>query len=152
MQKIKVYIAAGWFDPFQMEALDYLEKVLFADEKFEVFSPRKEVKLEGKEGKEMQDYVFSENCKHVKDADLIISSTVSKDMGTLFETGYAYGVGTPVIYTLFDKRFEKVNFNLMLAASGIATFTDKEKFEAFLKEITPENVSTIRQDYEGDFE
>ena len=151
MEKIKVYISAGWFDKFQDEALTYLEEI-FDKDKFEIYSPRKEIKLEGKEGIEMQNFVFEENCKNIESCDLIVSSTVGKDMGTLWENGYGFKCGKPIIYTFFDTRFENVKFNLMLAASGIGAFVNKEKFTTFLNKVTKENVNTIKERYEGEFE
>lgn len=148
---VKVYLAGGWFDKFQIEALDYLEKFLYSQDKFEVFAPRQEVKLEGIEATDKMKEVFEINCKHIEEADLVIASTVSKDMGTIWECGYAAKCGKPLIYTLFDKRFPDAIFNLMLAKSGIATFIDKKDFEKFVALISKENVNSISKDYEGDF-
>ena len=148
---INVYLAGGWFDKFQIEALDYLEEFLSKQDKFKVFAPRKEVKLDGIEAADKMQEVFNINCKHIEEADLVIASTVSKDMGTIWECGYAAKCGKPLIYTLFDKRFPDVIFNLMLAKSGIATFIDKKDFEKFVALISKENVNSISKDYEGDF-
>jgi nucleoside deoxyribosyltransferase len=151
-KQLKVYLAGGWFSPFQDKALTELESILFSNPKFKVYSPRKEIKLEGKEGIEMQNFVFAENCKNINEADIVIASTVDKDMGTLWECGFAFANKKPIIYTLFDERFKEAKFNLMLAASGIAAFTDKQEFIKFLDKITPENVSSIKQRYGGEFE
>lgn len=153
-EKMKVYLAGGWFDEFQKEALDYLERILFNDfkDKFITFSPSKEIKLEGHEGVDVQDYVFNENCKQIKEADLIIASTVGKDMGTIWETGYAFANNKPIIYTFFDSRFKDIKFNLMLAASGIAAFTNKLEFELFLNELNADNLTTLTSRYLGEVE
>lgn len=149
--KIKVYLAGGWFDEYQNKALTYLEDLLINvyNDKFEVFAPRKNIIVKEDDNINIQDYVFSENCKHIDDCDLVIASTVSKDMGTIWETGYAYARNKKIIYTLFDNRFENVTFNLMLAASGIAAFTSKEDFEKFIIELNKENYLDIKQRYEG---
>lgn len=154
MKKIKVYLAGGWFDEFQETALEILEKVLVEDfsDKFEVYSPRKEIKLEGHEGIELQNHVFLENCKHIKEADLVVASTVGKDMGTIWETGYAYAHNKPIIYTLFDTRLKNVKFNLMLAASGIAAFVDLQDFSAFVSTLTHENLHCSEERYIGEVE
>lgn len=151
-KKIKVYLSAGWFDKFQEDALNYLENYLFSDSKYQVYSPRKEIKLEGKEGIEIQNHVFAENCRNIEEADIIVSSTVGKDMGTLWEDGYAFAKGKPIVYTFFDNRFGDVSFNLMLAASGIAAFTDKKEFEEFMSKMNKDNFKELKQRYEGDFE
>lgn len=149
---IKVYIAAGWFDSHQEDALNYLEQFLDDLEGFEVFSPRRETKIEGFEKPEVQQAVYDMNCKHILESDLVIASTVSKDMGTIYECGYAGRSKIPVIYTLFDHRLQNPIFNLMLAKSGIACFTDKDKFEKFVKTLTKENLKDSKIEYEGDFE
>ena len=76
--KIKVYLAGGWFDKYQIKAISYLEKFLSSFDEFEVFISKKE-----------QDKVFKENLKQIDEADIVIVSTVGKDITTLFEAGYA---------------------------------------------------------------
>lgn len=151
-RKIKVYISAGWFSPSQEKALSYLESYLFNDPKYDVYSPRKEMKLNGVESVEVQNKVFKENCDAINRSDLVISSTVDKDCGTLFEDGYAYANGKAIVYTLFDERIKDAKFNLMLAASGIAAFTDKAEFESFMNGLTQENLKDHKKRWTGDFE
>lgn len=154
IRKLKIYISAGWFDDFQVKALTYLEEILFARDDFEVYSPRKEDQLKAGETftKEVKQRIFNANLKSMNNADIIISSTVGKDMGTLFEDGYAYAINKPIIYTFFDERFEEVNFNVMLSESGIAAFTDKKEFEDFIAEINKKNYKTKRIEYKGKIE
>jgi len=149
---IKTYIAAGFFNSFQNEAVDYLEKFLDDDSRFKAFSPRRETKLEGFEKPEVQKKVFNINVDNVTSSDLVICSTIDKDMGAIFEAAIAFDNKIPVIYTFFDERFKNSKFNLMLGQSGIACFTDKAKFEEFMNKLTEENLSEIKQEYEGDFE
>jgi len=158
MQKpIRIYISAGWFSPFQEKALDYLESYLFGAKygtelKYQVYSPRKEIKLDGTEGIDVQNAVFSANCGAIVSSDLVVSSTVDKDCGTLFEDGFAYAKGKPIVYTLFDKRIKDAKFNLMLAASGIAAFTDEVEFEKFMDSLTLDNLRTATKRWDGGFE
>jgi len=152
LDKIKVYISAGWFSKYQMFALKYLERTLDKDEKFKVFSPRRETKLEGFENPDVQQKIYDLNLINIRKADIVISSTVEKDCGAIFENGYAAKCKKPIIYTWFDDRFKSGKFNLMLAKSGIASFTDKKQFEKFIKLISSENYLNISKDYEGEFE
>jgi len=153
MKKIKIYCGGGWFSPFQDKALTYQENYLFNREDFEVYAPRKEIKLEGKEGIEIQNFVFNENCKNIDNADLVVISTVDKDMGSVWEAGYAYARNKKIVYTLFDERLgEKVVFNLMLAASGIAAFTNEHEFEKFMNKLNSDTLLELEQRYKGDFE
>jgi len=153
--KLRIYISAGWFDDFQVKALEFLEKTLFERKDFQVYSPRKEDQLKAGETftKEVKQRVFNSNLKQMNKADIIISSTVGKDMGTLFEDGYAYAINKPIIYTFFDERFgEKINFNLMLSESGIAAFTNKKEFKDFIKDMTKKNFKTKKIEYTGAIE
>ena len=151
-KKIRVYISAGWFSPTQEAALTFLEEFLFNDPKYEVFSPRKEMKLDGVESVDVQNMVFEGNCKAIVACDLVVSSTVDKDCGTLFEDGYAYANGKAIVYTLFDERIKNAKFNLMLAASGIAAFTDKQEFKAFMNKLTLKNLNQNKKRWTGLFE
>lgn len=49
--------------------------------------------------------------------DFIVVCTDWRDMGTLFEAGYAYAKKLPTIYAWFTGTKE-MKFNLMLGASG----------------------------------
>lgn len=151
-RKIKVYVSAGWFSPAQEAALTFLEEFLFGDPKYKVFSPRKEMKLDGVESIDVQNKVFDFNCIAIRGADIVVSSTVDKDCGTLFEDGYAYASGKSIVYTLFDERIKNAKFNLMLAVSGIAAFTDKDEFKAFMNGLTLENLSQHKKRWTGLFE
>lgn len=104
-----VYIAGGWFSPEQEKTLDELEG--FVKEHFELyFSPREH---NNAEGQDLED-IFQKNIWALDEAEIIIASTVGKDMGTLWECGYAYARELQVIY--YAPGIEKVN--LMLAKSG----------------------------------
>ena len=46
-------------------------------------------------------------------------------MGTIWEAGYAYGIGKPVIY--FAETLGDNQFNLMLAQSGRDVFTSQDE-------------------------
>lgn len=149
MKKIKVYLAGGWFDEYSKAAIDYLES--FLDIKFQVFSPRRETKLLGNEDNIAMKKSFDLNITHICEADIVIASTVNKDTGTLFECGVAYANEIPIIYTFFDDRFKDVKFNMMLAQSAIACFTEKQKFEDYINTIV-KTLKIKKQKYEGEFE
>lgn len=150
MKKIKIYIASGWFDEYQDKALTYIEELLLNNELLNVYSPRKNLQLNIDADVKEQDEVFLANVNHILDADFIIASTVGKDMGTLWETGFAYASNIPIIYTFFDERFKDAKFNLMLAASGIGCFTNKQEFE---KAISNLHINDFQiQNFSGEIE
>jgi nucleoside 2-deoxyribosyltransferase len=130
---LKIYLAGGWFTPAQERTLNYLEEALSRyPNKFVVFSPRKATLiLPGTQvTDEVRKKVFSKNLEEIEGCDLIIASTEDKDMGTLFECGYGYAKGKPIIYVNFS--IGNKPFNLMLQESGIAVAKDRETFEKVL--------------------
>lgn len=110
-----VYIAGGWFTEEQYTAVKELED--FIDTiNITSFKPRLENK--GSEGSDW-DRVFETNVKTLSNADLVIASTVGKDMGTIWECGFAYAKNIPVVY--YTPGIDRVN--LMLAKSGVVCKT-----------------------------
>lgn len=114
---MKIYFAGGWFSPAQEEEHTRVGNFLERHKNLEVFNPRTaggDFKV-GKETDHMTQVLLN-NCKAIDEADLVVAITDYKDMGTLWECGYAYAKQKPVIYyceTLGDK-----SFNLMLAKTG----------------------------------
>ena len=130
-QQKKVYVAAGWFNDNQMEACKELED--FADSFFrEPFKPR--VDNIGTEGCDWDD-IFLGNIEHINSSDLVIASTVDKDMGTIWECGYAFAKGIPIIY--YTPGIKDVN--LMLAKSGVVCKTIDELEDYIVRGIKGEN-------------
>ena len=144
--KIRVYLAGGWFDKYQIKAISYLENFLSSFNEFEVFSPRKNIVLKPNISKKEQDKVFKENLKQINEADIVIVSTVGKDITTLFEAGYAFAKNKKIIYTFFDERFNDITFNLMLAKSGIICYTNNEKkdFESDIQSIVQYGIEILK--------
>lgn len=105
----KVYVAGGWFTAEQRKSLDELEGYVKKHFK-KTFIPREH---NNSKGQDLED-IFQTNVNALDDSDIIIASTVGKDMGTLWECGYAYARELQVIY--YTPGIEKVN--LMLAKSG----------------------------------
>lgn len=119
----EVYIAGGWFSPAQEKALDELEG--FIKKHFEhYFSPREH---NNAKGQKLED-IFQKNIQALDNADIIIASTIGKDMGTLWECGYAYARELQVIY--YAPGIEKVN--LMLAKSGRVARSLKELWDILI--------------------
>lgn len=133
--KIRIYLAAGWFDDYQLSALKYIEDVLEKNDKLDVYSPLRVNKMVNNPTLIEQKDTFDLNTRAIKMSDFIIASTVGKDMGTLWECGFACAYKIPVIYTCFDPRLENFKFNLMLAQSGLTMFSDKAKFERYVSLI-----------------
>ena len=116
---MRVYTAGGWFNLIQLLAMKDIETILDVNET-EYFSPRKD--NIGKPGMSEEEWsaVYQRNIDELHNCDIIIASTENKDMGTLFECGYATAINKPIIY--YAPNLEG-QFNLMLAKSawGVAT-------------------------------
>jgi hypothetical protein len=77
-----------------------------------------------------------------------VAVTDYKDVGTIFECGYAYRSGKSIIYfaeTLGDKPF-----NLMLAESGTIIIRSTSELNRILYNIeSKSDLEKIRYEYEG---
>lgn len=128
----KIYLASGWFNPTQDAELTQLEKI-FDDraEHFELASPRRIFICPPNATKEVQDETFSGNLHHIETSDFLLVNTRDKDIGTIWEAGYAYAHKRPIVY--FCAGLPKgAKFNLMLARSGIKVCTSFEELENYL--------------------
>ena len=81
--------------------------------------------------KETQDATFAGNLHHIETADFLIVNTRDKDIGTIWEAGYAYAKNVPIVY--FCQGLPPgAKFNLMLARSGIKVCTSYAELEDYL--------------------
>ena len=135
---MKIYLASGWFNPVQAEELTRLEKI-FDDRSnfFDLASPRRIFVCPPGAPKSVQDETFEGNLFHIKSADFLLVNTRDKDIGTIWEAGYAYAHERPIVY--FCAGLPKgAKFNLMLARSGIKVCTSFEELEDYLDRVVKE--------------
>lgn len=111
--KNKIYLAAPFFNPDQAEKVDQVER-LVRILGHDLFSPRLESSFE--QGDDPSP-VLKKNCNGIMYSDYIIAITDDKDVGTMWECGFAFAVGKPILYLWLGWTLEK-KFNIMLAASG----------------------------------
>ena len=128
----KSYLASGWFNPTQDAELTQLEKI-FDDraEHFELASPRRIFICPPNAPKEVQDETFNGNLHHIKTSDFLVVNTRDKDIGTIWEAGYAFAFDRPIVYFCAGLP-SGAKFNLMLARSGIKVCTSFEELEDYL--------------------
>lgn len=79
--------------------------------------------------------IYDTNVHEIEQADIVVVSTEGKDMGTLFEAGYATALGIPVVYYWGSTG----KFNLMLAGSAQAVFQDEMELYEYLDMCDREN-------------
>ena len=128
----KIYLAGGWFNPVQAEELTRLEQIF--DERsdyFDLASPRRIFVCPPNAPKEVQDETFDGNLHHIKTSDFLLVNTRDKDIGTIWEAGYAFAFDKPIVYFCAGLP-EGAKFNLMLARSGIKVCTSFEQLEDYL--------------------
>jgi len=131
----KIYLASGWFNPVQAEELTNLESIFDSrSNHFELASPRRIFVCPPNAPKEVQDETFNGNLHHIETADFLLVNTRDKDIGTIWEAGYAFAFKKPIIYFCAGLP-EGAKFNLMLARSGIKVCTSFEQLEEYLDRV-----------------
>lgn len=131
----KIYLASGWFNPVQAEELTYLEDVFDArSDHFDLASPRRIFICPPDAPKEVQDETFTGNLHHIETADFLLVNTRDKDIGTIWEAGYAFAHNKPIVYFCCGLP-EGAKFNLMLARSGIKVCTTFAELEDYLDRV-----------------
>ena len=126
MEKNKVYFASPFFNEEQIEREERCKAKLRVLG-FNVWSPKENVVVTNNFSSEARTKAFQDNVRNIDNADIVFAITDGKDMGTIWEAGYAYGIGKIIVYyceTLGDNKF-----NLMLAESGNIIITDFEDLE-----------------------
>ena len=128
----KCYIASGWFSPEWLEELENIKAKLDKLE-LDYFSPKDENLAKPDDAVSVQDSIFNGNIKGMEECDWMICNTRNKDMGSIFEAGYFHKLGKPIIYFCAGLP-PGAQFNLMLAASGLAVWTNLEDLHGYLKD------------------
>ena len=132
---MKVYLAAGWFNPTQEQELTKLEEIFDSrSDYFELASPRRIFVCPPGAPNEVQNATFYGNLEHIQAADFLLVNTRDKDIGTIWEAGYAYACKKPIIYFCAGLP-ENAKFNLMLARSGVKVCTSFLQLEIYLDRV-----------------
>ncbi len=136
---MKVYFASPWFTKDQAEREERV-KTKLRELGFNVWSPKDNCVCSPIADENMREKVFNDNVENIKTCDIIFAITDGKDMGTIWEAGFANGYNE-VMQNLCIRRPIKIvyycetlgpngQFNLMLAQSGdivITKFEDLDK-------------------------
>lgn len=115
------YLASPFFKDSQIQREEIVKMVL-REHGYKVYSPKENGVLTPDATDEVRTKIFKENCEAIQKSHRILAITDEKDIGTIWEAGYAYGIGKEVVYyaeTLGDNPF-----NVMLGKSGIGIFTE----------------------------
>lgn len=140
--KNKVYFASPWFTPEQEEREERL-KAKLRSLGFNVHSPKEEAICGAISDPETRQRIFQGNIDAIDSCNIVFAITDGKDMGTIWEAGYAYGIKErqrmlgwePIKIVYYCETLGNGLFNLMLAQSGdivITKFEDVDKLPEML--------------------
>lgn len=156
IKDMKVYFASPWFTPEQ-EAREVRVKNKLRELGFNVWSPKENCVCSPISSEDLRKKVFDDNCKNIETSNILFAITDGKDMGTIWEAGYANGLNrtcsiineatkkafevdlgyTPIKIVYYCETLGKNGqFNLMLAQSGdivIQSFEDLDKLPELIE-------------------
>ena len=148
IKNMKVYFASPWFNEDQAEREERVKGRL-RELGFNVWSPKENSSLSPITDPEIREKIFSANVEHIKSCDVIFAITDGKDMGTIWEAGFANGYNEFAKCMFGSKLAKQIvivyycetlgpngQFNLMLAQSGditITKFEDLDKLPELIK-------------------
>lgn len=144
---LKVYFASPWFNPDQAEREERI-KLKLRNLGFNVWSPKESCVCPPDATNEMRVKTFNDNCENIRDCHILFAITDGKDMGTIWEAGYACGVNNLFLFTsggadriiivYYCETLGDGKFNLMLANSGdivITSFEDLNNLPKYLETV-----------------
>lgn len=110
----KIYLAGGWFTPEMEEEHTRIYNAIKND--FNVFNPKLESLITATSSVNDMSKTLIGNIEAIKDCDLVLVIYDRKDVGTIWEAGYAYANNKPILY--YAETLGNKAFNLMLAKTG----------------------------------
>jgi nucleoside 2-deoxyribosyltransferase len=141
MKYDSIYIASPFFNPLQVQIVEDIKEAM-AEIGVEYYSPKDANLFENFKDMDPK-LIFSENVVNILNRKAVIVVTDGKDVGTIFEAGFAYASNIPIVYVWLD-RPEGAKFNLMLSQSGrtvVGSIDElKQVFLADLPETTFEGL------------
>ncbi len=142
-EKKRVYLASPWFSEVQSAEERDLARII-RECGLDLHSPREDVVVSPGASALERITAFNSNIMGLHNVDLVIVNTRDKDMGSIFEAGYAYALhwNYEVLRAagMVDERIQIVyyayglsgKFNLMLAQSGCAVLTSPDDLRDWL--------------------
>ena len=128
---MKVYIASPFFNPKQVDQVEFIKKTL-TKLGYEYFSPKDYFVLDPNATAEDRKRIFDVNVEKIEWADFVLCNTEAKDLGTIWEAGFSYGIGKPVAF--FAEGLPDGKFNVMLSEAGTAVSTTREQLTQYLRD------------------
>ncbi len=126
---MKVYIASPFFNPKQIDQVEYIKEAL-TKLGYEYFSPKDYFVLDPNATAEDRKRIFDVNVEKIEWADFVLCNTEAKDLGTIWEAGFSHGIGKPVVF--FAEGLPDGKFNVMLSEAGVSVNTSREQLYSYL--------------------
>ena len=127
------YLASPFFNDEQRERMSTVLDTL-RERGYVVYAPFEHGIVAAEEDNDTIYKTFLNNVEAIQSSHSVLAITDGKDMGTIWEAGYAYGIGKPVVY--YAETLGKNPFNLMLSESGVGIL---KSYEALRKAVDSGN-------------
>ena len=126
-----VYVAGPFFNESQVAEMEAIEGE-FALKGLTMFRPRLDsVNLSKDNSAKARKQAFDDDVNAIEESRFIFANTRDKDPGTLFEVGYAYKAGVPIVG--FASGLPKgAPYNIMLAGAMVHVITSFGQLQDFL--------------------
>ena len=124
-KKYDFYLASPFFNDEQIKREESIKKTL-RGYGFTVYAPREHGIVGSLASQEAVTSTFNSNVEAINNSRMVLAITDGKDMGTIWEAGYAYGNNIPIVY--YAETLGNNPFNIMLSESGVGIFKDYTSF------------------------
>lgn len=124
-KKYDFYLASPFFNDEQIKREETIKKTL-RGYGFTVYAPREHGIVGSLASQEAVTATFNSNVEAIESSKMVLAITDGKDMGTIWEAGYAYGKNIPIVY--YAETLGNNPFNIMLSESGVGIFKDYTSF------------------------
>lgn len=144
-KKYDFYLASPFFTKEQVAREEKVKNEL-RNAGFSVYAPREHGVVGSLADRFFVKSTFDSNVKAINDSKMVLSITDGKDMGTVWESGYAYANKIPIVYyaeTLGDNPF-----NIMLSESAIGICKDIEHLKEMCSTKNFKNRDGVTLNYE----
>ena len=124
-KKYDFYLASPFFNDEQIKREESIKKTL-RGYGYRVYAPREHGIVGSLASQEAVTSTFNSNVEAINNSRMVLAITDGKDMGTIWEAGYAYGNNIPIVY--YAETLGNNPFNIMLSESGVGIFKDYTSF------------------------
>jgi len=111
--KYDCYIASGWFSKTQLLELEMIKRIL-TEQNAKFYSPKDEYTIPADATPDIIQKCVDDNMAAIESSRFVIVNTRGKDVGSIWESCYAYFKKKPIIFYFNSKK----PFNIMLLATA----------------------------------